>query len=133
MSGNRSAFQPEHYDQNIRQTVPYYDEFYLQAAELVNVFYSHAVKWLDIGCGTGKMGSAAFAGAALERFVFCDVSDEMIRIVRERFRLRNAEFLVCEAQKLAYADEFDVVTSILVNHYFQPEERRAVLKKAMRH
>lgn len=57
MNDNRLAFDSTEYDRKIKQTLPYYDEFYKQVIELVKTFQISAVKWLDIGCGTRKMGS----------------------------------------------------------------------------
>ncbi len=45
----------------------YYDEFYGQVIELVKIFNHNAVKWLDIGCGPGKMGSVAYENVEIMR------------------------------------------------------------------
>ncbi len=129
MNDNKSAFSSSEYDRKIRQTIPYYDEFYKQVIELVGIFQKSAIRWLDIGCGTGKMGDVAFQNVELEKLVFCDYSDEMIRIAKERCSCPNAEFSVCDVQNLAYINEFDVVTAIQVNHYLHMDERRLALKK----
>lgn len=129
MNDNKSAFNSSDYDRKIRQTLPYYDQFYEQVIELVKIFRKSAIRWLDIGCGTGKMGSVAFENVNLEKFVFCDSSEEMIRIAKERFRFHNSEFFVCDVQNLAYADEFDVITAIQVNHYLRIDERKAAFPR----
>lgn len=129
MKDNKSAFASSEYDRKIKQTLPYYDEFYKEIIELVKVFHRSAVRWLDVGCGTGTMGSVAFENIELEKFVFCDSSDEMIRVAKERFHFSDAEFLVCDVQNLAYTNEFDVITAIQVNHYLRMNERRLALKK----
>lgn len=128
MNDNKSAFSSIVYDREIKQTLPYYDEFYEQVIELVKNLKYNPVRWLDIGCGTGKMGSVAFENVDLEKFVFCDSSEEMIRIAKERFKCYNAEFSVCDVQKLVYANEFDVITAIQVNHYFHMDERKIALQ-----
>lgn len=128
MNDNKSAFGSTEYDRKIKQTLPYYDELYEQVIELVKLFNYNTVRWLDIGCGTGKMGSIAFENLELERFVFCDSSDKMIRIAKERFKCHNAEFSVCDIKKLAYANEFNVITAIQVNHYLQIDERKTALQ-----
>lgn len=128
MNDNKSAFRSDDYDKKIKQTLPYYDEFYEQVIDLVKILNHNAVRWLDIGCGTGKMGSVAFENIEIEKFVFLDSSDEMIRIARERFKRHNAEFSVCDVQKLVYANEFDVITAIQVNHYLHMDERKTALK-----
>ncbi len=127
--GNKSAFDSGEYDRKIKQTLPYYDVFYKEVIELVKTLHHSPVTWLDIGCGTGKMGSIAFETVELEKFVFCDASDEMIRIAKERFSRPNAEFSVYDVQNLAYANEFDVITAIQVNHYLQMHERKLALRK----
>lgn len=129
MNNNKSAFGPSEYDRKIKQTLPYYDEFYKQVIDLVKIFQNSEVRWLDIGCGTGKMGSFAFENIELEKFVFCDSSDEMIRIAKEHFRYSNAEFSVCDVQNLTYTNEFHVITAIQVNHYLQTGERKTALKR----
>lgn len=126
---NISAFCSSEYDRKIRQTIPYYDEFYKEVIGLVKVLQKSAVKWLDIGCGTGRMGSAAFEDTEPERFVFCDSSEEMIEIAKERFSRPNAEFSVCDVRNIAYANEFNVITAIQVFHYLRINEHRAALKK----
>ena len=109
MDDNKSAFSSSEYDRKIKQTLPYYDEFYKQVIDFVKIFLNSAVRWLDIGCGTGKMGSFAFENIELKEFVFCDSSDEMIRIAKERFRYSNAKFSVCDVQNLEYINDFDVI------------------------
>ena len=126
---NISAFSSKEYDPKIKQTLPYYEDFYKQVIELVKVHNSKDLAWLDVGCGTGKMGSVAFGNLELQKFVFCDCSEEMIQIVQNSFKDKKAEFLVSDVQKLSYVEEFDVVTAIQVNHYLYKDERRTVLQK----
>ncbi|MDY2855961.1 MAG: class I SAM-dependent methyltransferase [Oscillospiraceae bacterium] len=61
------------------------------------------------------MGSIALEMVKPEKFVFCDSSEEMIKIAKERFDLPNTGFSVCDAQNLEYTNEFDVITAIQVN------------------
>ncbi len=130
MKDNISAFSSTEYDKKIKQTLPYYEDFYAQTIELVKTACGHKVSWLDVGCGTGKMGRAAFdSGIVLDRFVFTDSSEEMIGISRERFKSTDVEFHVCDARELPFVTEFDVVTAIQVFHYFHPGDRRQAVKR----
>lgn len=123
-----SAFCSTQYDQKIRQTLPYYEDFYKQVIELVKTVYDRDVNWLDVGCGTGKMGSTAYGRLPIKKFVFCDSSGEMLRIAKERFPFQNAEFALCDVRELAYANEFDVITAIQVNHYLDKDSRETALR-----
>lgn len=133
---NVSAFTSEDYDRKIRQTIPFYEDFYKQALELVMTVFDRSgsvavpLHWLDIGCGTGMMGNTVFKTLQPERFVFLDSSEEMIRIVKEQFSGTNTEFAVSDVRELSYDNEFNVVTSILVFHYLNAEERKEALKRS---
>ena len=129
MIDNTSAFHSSEYDRKIRQTFPYYEDFFAQVIELVETVHAGPVSWLDVGCGTGMMGSAAFGKIPLERFVFMDSSEGMIGRAKERFRFPNAEFSVSDVRDLQYENEFDVITAIQVFHFLQAEERRTVLRQ----
>ena len=129
MVDNTSAFHSSEYDRKIRQTFPYYEDFFAQVVELVRTVHAGPVCWLDVGCGTGMMGSAAFGNIPLERFVFMDSSEGMIGRAKERFRFPNAEFSVRDVRDLQYENEFDVITAIQVFHFLQAEERRTVLRQ----
>ncbi len=65
-----SAFSPGEYDEKIRATLPYYQEFYRQVVDVVKALDYPSLSWLDLGCGTGTMGETAFSAFALKQFVF---------------------------------------------------------------
>ncbi len=129
MDDNKSAFKADEYDDNIKRVIPYYEDIYAQTADIVNKYVQSAVSWLDVGCGTGKMGSIAFKAADIEKFAFCDSSSEMIETVKKRFDFPESEFIIADIRELNYANEFDVVTAIQVNHYFEWEDRITAVKK----
>lgn len=118
------AFSPGEYDEKIRATLPYYQEFYRQVVDVVKALDYPSLSWLDLGCGTGTMGEAVFSAFALERFVFWDQSPEMIIIAKSRFAKTNAEFVTASLLDLHCREEFNVITAIQVNHYLHPEERK---------
>lgn len=51
------AFCAEEYDAKIRQTLPFYEEFYEQVVGIVEVWGRKELSWLDIGCGTLGLSS----------------------------------------------------------------------------
>lgn len=132
MKDNISAFNSAEYDEKIKHTLPYYEEFYKQVVDVVKIHNPQALTWLDVGCGTGKMGDVVFGQLDIEQFVFCDSSAEMIGIVQKRFDIPNVSFLISDIQKLEYSSQFDVVTAIQVNHYFQIEERIKAIQNCYR-
>ena len=126
---NCSAFDSAEYDKKIMQTIPYYQDFYREIINLLKVYKTDNLSWMDVGCGTGKMAEAAFAGFDIKRFVFADSSSKMIEIARERFGETKSEFNLCNILDLPYVNEFDVITSVMVNHYLRKEDKILALKK----
>lgn len=129
MKDNASAFNVSNYDEKIKITLPYYEDFYKQVIDVVKIQFDRPLRWLDVGCGTGKMAEAAFNNVNIDRFVFYDNSKQMIETAQKRFRNKNADFIALSAQELDRSDEFDIVTAIQVFHYLQREERTEAVRK----
>lgn len=129
MKDNISAFNSTEYDDKIRNTIPYYEEFYQQVIDVVRNYDAEELAWLDVGCGTGKMALEAFRQLNIGKFVFCDSSEEMIKITKREFVQQNAHFLISKIQELEYVDTFDIVTAIQVNHYLTRKERAKAFQK----
>ncbi len=123
MTDNKSAFSSSEYDRNIRDTVPFYEDFFVQIADAVRARKSDAVSWLDVGCGTGEMARTVLNNIGIERFVFCDSSEKMLAVAESRSAAPNTEFIRADIRSLPYNEEFDVVTAIMINHYFGVNDR----------
>ena len=130
MKDNTSAFSSGEYDTKIQQTLPFYEDYYTQTIDLIKAVYSTPLKWLDVGSGTGKMGNVVLdSDIDLTRFVFCDSSEEMIRLSKERFQSSVIEFYHCDIRNLPFENEFDVITAIQVFHYLKGTDRETALKR----
>lgn len=129
MNGNTSAFCASKYDEEIRKVLPYYEDFYRQVVDIVKVQFDRPLAWLDIGCGTGKMAEAAFNALGIENFLFCDSSEDMIKIVKERFMGEKSQFVTSSFLDLNESGPFDVITAMMVFHYFTKEVRKKALQK----
>lgn len=127
-----AAFSADSYDLEIHRTVPFYEELYRQIAETAKALGNKPLSWLDIGCGTGKTAEAVLGKIPVEKFVFADVSEEMINICKSRLPFSGAEFLVSDVSDLNFCEEFDIVTAVLVCHYLKLPERKAALQNCFR-
>ncbi|MDE7289167.1 MAG: class I SAM-dependent methyltransferase, partial [Oscillospiraceae bacterium] len=123
------AFNSAEYDEKIRQTLPYYDDFFENIFRTVRACPNHPKALLDVGCRTGKTAECVLKSFNVERFVFCDNSEEMLNIARERFYAENTEFVLADVRELAFRNEFDIVTAVQVNHYFKGAERTLAVQK----
>lgn len=129
MNNNLSAFNSKEYDNKIKHTLPYYDDFYKQVIDIISNYNTNALTWLDIGCGTGKMAEEAFKETNIKKFVFCDCSDKMIKAVKNRFNYPNSDFIVSDIRNVNFDNEFDIITAIQVNHYLKKDERISAIRK----
>lgn len=129
MNNNTSAFHSSEYDNKIKQTLPYYEDFYKQVIDLVKTYHSNNLTWLDVGCGTGKMADVAFQHLEIQKFVCCDCSPDMIEEARKRVNGPNITFLTCDMRQLNFDNEFDIITAIQVNHYLYRKEREKSIRK----
>ncbi len=129
MSDRKAAFSAESYDIDILNTIPYYDEVYNQIADVVSIaFLNKAVSWLDIGCGTGKMAKVAFEQCNVEKMICIDHSSAMLEAARQKISSSYVEFLKLPIEEINYNSQFDVITSILVNHYMTYKERMIAVR-----
>lgn len=129
MKNHKAAFSAENYDRDILNTIPYYDEVYNQIVDVVSTaFFNKAVSWLDIGCGTGKMAKVAFEQCNVEKMTCTDISSDMLEVAKQKISFSGVEFLKLPIEEINYDSQFDVITSILVNHYMTYEERMIAVR-----
>lgn len=128
---NRSAFRADEYEEKIDQTLPCREEIYRQIIGLAAAAVSGSPKWLDVGCGTGRMAEMIPGQFKVEQFVFCDESEAMIDIVKSKSfsGIGRKEYMIQPAEELDRQDFFDVVTAVQVNHYAKGEKRLRIMKK----
>lgn len=124
---NTVAFMPQEYDKKIKQTLPYYEEFYKQIVNVIKSYYNRKVSWIDVGCGTGDI--VRWGLELADRFVLCDSSPDMLNIAKKQVVSENTKFVLKSVQEMEYENEFDVVTAIQVFHYLTAGERKKAVSK----
>lgn len=123
------AYDAAGYDERIRRTLPYYDDFYRQVTALLKASGRRGLSWLDLGCGTGRMYEAAQRELSLESFDFTDRSEEMLQIAECRYKAPGNRFRKMAVCELSEKDRYDVITAIQVNHYLSEKERREAVQR----
>ncbi len=129
MKQNSTPFVVAEYDRQIKKALPFYEEIFQQIVDIVALLDLKSFKWLDVGCGTGKMARTALGIFEIEKMLCIDVEQEMINRAESFCDNEKVEFLQCDIRELPYQKIFDVVTAIQVNHYFKKAERMAAIKK----
>lgn len=85
-----------------------------------------ALRWLDVGCGSGAFTETLIERCAPGQVVGIDPSEEQLAFARARSRLQAADFRLGDAMDLPCADNsFDAAVMPLVI-FFVPEPERGV-------
>lgn len=127
MKQNSTPFDVVEYDKQIKRTLPFYEEMFQQVVDIVRVLDLQSPRWLDVGCGTGKMARTVLDIFEIEKMVCIDVEKEMLERAESFCDDEKVEFLQCDVRELPYQEMFDIVTAIQVNHYFRKDERIAII------
>ncbi|MCM1162050.1 MAG: class I SAM-dependent methyltransferase [Roseburia sp.] len=128
MQQNSTPFDVAEYDEQIKRTLPFYEEMIQQVVDIVSVLNLQSLKWLDVGCGTGKMARTVLDYFNIQKMVCLDVDKEMLERAERFCNAGKVEFLQCDVKELPYQEMFNIVTAVQVNHYFKKKERIAAIK-----
>jgi tRNA (cmo5U34)-methyltransferase len=130
-SNTAMSFNPEVYDNIVREVMPFYDIIQTETIDLVKTVKPDVTQWLDTGCGTGTMVEIALRSFPEISFVLTDPTELMLKRAVERLKVfpeKRVRFLSPTPTEglLSYREVLkpQVITAILCHHYFQKEQRR---------
>ena len=126
---NKSAFNVDQYDDNVRKVIPFYDEIYNQIFSVISAYCKDKkISLLDTSCGTGTFGKKAVELFNLSELVLCDPSEKMLADAQKKLFGQPCRFVLCGSENLSYQNRFDVVTAIQSHHYFDRAAREKAVK-----
>lgn len=131
---NRTLYNPQEYDTNINNTIPYYSSIHQEIINLVKALPSETRVWMDTGCGTGNLVEKAANDFPDTKFLLLDPSESMLKISKEKlasFSRERMKFLEASpTQKFSrkLEEKPDIVTAIQCHHYLNSEERAKAVK-----
>ena len=128
-SDNTTPHRACDYDENVRQTIPFYELFHAETIDMVKLLKPQAKVWLDTGCGTGYLVESAFMHFPHTFFVLADPSEAMLTEAKERLqsiseRIRFIDSAASEDLRRNLDLQPEVITAIMCHHYLKPEKRR---------
>ena len=129
MKENSTPFDVAEYDRQIKRTLLFYEEMFQQVVDIVRILNLQSIRWLDVGCGIGKMARTALDNFDIQKMACIDVEQEMLERAGSFCDNKKVEFLQCDVRELPYQEMFDVVTAVQINHYFKRDDRIAAIKK----
>ena len=126
---NTSSHISSKYDDQVRDTIPYYDAFHAETIRLVKAVNSRPRLWIDTGCGTGTLAGIAAEAFPETSFILADPSAEMLAIAKAKnssITERATILPPCGSAEIGdeFRDQADVVTAIQAHHYLSRDERK---------
>lgn len=124
---NSTPISSNEYDEEISNTLPYYNDFFEQTFDVVEQFGFEKINWLDLGCGTGILEEKALRRFNDVSFVLVDPSAEMLKQVQKKLKKESMKCVCCGSDSIDFESDFNVVTAIQSHHYMkEPDRVRAI-------
>lgn len=127
---NLTAHNAVDYDLKVRDTIPFYETIHREVLRLVKVIHPEPSRWLDTGCGTGRLVGQALAAFPKTQFILADPAESMLAQARLRFAgTANERITILPATDSARLlsqiapGTLEVVTAIQCHHYLREEAR----------
>lgn len=126
---NTSSHISSLYDDQVRNTIPYYDAFHTETIRLVKAVNPRPRVWVDTGCGTGTLAGKAAAALPDTSFILADPSPEMLAISESKVRSFAERITIlppCDSAGIGRElhGRADVVTAIQAHHYLSRDGRK---------
>jgi ubiquinone/menaquinone biosynthesis C-methylase UbiE len=110
MSDNTTPYAAKDYEAEVRRTIPFHSTVLEQAIDAALVAVPEPARWLDTGCGPGRLVALAHARAPRTGFWLADPSPAMLALARSRNAELGADrFLLAASETLPDAEPFDVI------------------------
>jgi tRNA (cmo5U34)-methyltransferase len=127
-SDNATPHPASKYDAQIRNTIPYYDNFHAETIKFIKATGIRPRFWLDTGCGTGLLVDQAFGIFKETVFILADPSPEMMNQAKNKLHNKAEDGRVrfldpVSTENLSLKSEFDVITAIQSHHYLSKTKR----------
>jgi len=122
MGDNTTAHKADEYEAEVHKTIPFHDEILKTAIDVVLAAKPEVKRWLDTGCGPGKLVELARARAPRGvEYVLADPSAAMLAIAKARHP--GLVGWQSPSADLPESEPFDAITAVLCHHYLDAEAR----------
>ena len=121
---NRSA---DYYDDWLRKAIPYYNQVFATAVELIPFDPNDEIRVLDLGAGTGLFSWHVMQRFPRASFVLYDISLRMLDVAHERFGESKDRVSIVETDylRLDALDTYDaIVSSFSIHHLTHVDKQR---------
>ena len=127
MSDNATAHKADEYEAEVQKTIPFHAEILRTAIDVVLAAKPDVKRWLDTGCGPGKLVEIARARAPKVEYTLADPSEAMLAIAKARHPDLTA--WKCASADLPDGDAFDAITAVQCHHYGDAAARARAVER----
>jgi tRNA (cmo5U34)-methyltransferase len=132
-SDNATPHKATSYNQDVRQTIPFYETIHLETIDLVRRARPGVSRWLDVGGGTGYLIELALPHFPGTQFILADPSQAMLDQAAQRLqgvpdqRLKILPPIGSQSLLPWDSPPPQVVTALMCHHYLQAPAHREAL------
>jgi tRNA (cmo5U34)-methyltransferase len=121
------------YEREAPNTAPFHATVLEEVVDAALAVVSEPRRWLDTGCGPGRLAELARARAPGVNMYLADPSEGMLAFARTRHAdLSTDRFLQSPTHALPDIEPVDVVTAVLCHHFYREEAGRAAALRRCR-
>jgi tRNA (cmo5U34)-methyltransferase len=133
MGDNSTPYAAKEYEAEVRRTIPFHSTIIEQAVDTALGAVPQPSRWLDTGCGTGRLAAAARARAPRTELWLADPSVAMLDLARaQNPDLPSERFLLATSEDLPDVGPFEVITAVQCHHYSaDPAVRERALRRCL--
>jgi len=130
MADNATAHHSSVYEDEVRHTIPFHAELLQQAAGVAVAAVAEPARWLDTGCGPGRLVGIARALAPRAAFYLADPAASMLALARTHNPdLPEDRFIQAPSEDLPDLAPFDVITAVQCHHYHDVAGRERAVRR----
>jgi len=131
MADNTTAHAAVEYEREVENTIPFHAVLLEKAVDVALSAVPAPRRWLDTGCGPGRLVEFALRRVPETAFFLADPSEAMLALARARHPDLPADrFLTAPSHELPDVEPFDVITAVQCHHYYpDPDGRAAAVRR----
>ncbi|MBU0707125.1 class I SAM-dependent methyltransferase [Patescibacteria group bacterium] len=128
---NYNNYANEVYDDDVRRSIPGYDELHKSIVKVVSKFsQKHKVRnILDLGVGTGFTSKKILKIIPTASLTAVDFSKQMMSGAKKRLSKYHVRYILGDFSKLNFYTDYEIVLSVIAIHHQNDSAKKRLFKK----